>query len=107
MVGPEVGLTQPGKVIVCGIRIPPRMVHLVQLPLGIGTFEVEHVLATQTIWQKQPKTLGIKVTGQLPKGVYAKDIILALIRNTGLILGLVMQRNFMERRLKACPWRSA
>lgn len=62
MVGPEVGLTQPGKVIVCGDSHTATHGAFGAIAFGIGTSEVEHVLATQTIWQKQPKTLGIKVT---------------------------------------------
>ena len=111
MVGPEVGLTQPGKVIVCGDSHTATHGAFGAIAFGIGTSEVEHVLATQTIWQKQPKTLGIKVTGQLPKGVYAKDIILALIRKYGVDFGVGYAAEFygetieglsMEERMTIC-----
>ena len=111
MVGPEVGLTQPGKVIVCGDSHTATHGAFGAIAFGIGTSEVEHVLATQTIWQKQPKTLGIKVSGQLPKGVYAKDIILALIRKYGVDFGVGYAAEFygetieglsMEERMTIC-----
>ena len=80
MVGPEQGLTQPGKTVVCGDSHTATHGAFGAIAFGIGTSEVEHVLATQTIWQKKPKTMGIEVTGKLQKGVYAKDIILHIIK---------------------------
>lgn len=111
MVGPEVGLTQPGKVIVCGDSHTATHGAFGAIAFGIGTSEVEHVLATQTIWQKKPKNLGIKVTGKLPKGVYAKDIILALIAKYGVDFGVGYATEFfgetienlsMEERMTIC-----
>lgn len=111
MVGPEVGLTQPGKVIVCGDSHTATHGAFGAIAFGIGTSEVEHVLATQTIWQKKPKNLGIKVTGKLPKGVYAKDIILALIAKYGVDFGVGYAAEFfgetienlsMEERMTIC-----
>ena len=80
MVGPEQGLTQPGKTVVCGDSHTATHGAFGAIAFGIGTSEVEHVLATQTIWQKKPKTMGIEITGKLQKGVYAKDIILHIIK---------------------------
>lgn len=111
MVGPEVGLTQPGKVIVCGDSHTATHGAFGAIAFGIGTSEVEHVLATQTIWQKKPKNLGIKVTGKLPKGVYAKDIILALIAKYGVdfgvgyaaeFFGVTIENLSMEERMTIC-----
>lgn len=87
MVGPEQGLTQPGKTIVCGDSHTATHGAFGAIAFGIGTSEVEHVLATQSLWQKKPKTMGIEVTGKLQKGVYAKDIILHIIKLYGIGLG--------------------
>lgn len=88
MVGPETGLTQPGKTVVCGDSHTATHGAFGALAFGIGTSEVEHVFATQTIWQRKPKTMGIKITGKLQAGVYAKDIILALIAKYGTDFGV-------------------
>lgn len=87
MVGPEQGLTLPGKTVVCGDSHTATHGAFGAIAFGIGTSEVEHVLATQTIWQKKPKTMGIEITGKLQKGVYAKDIILYIIKTFGIALG--------------------
>lgn len=87
MVGPEQGLTLPMKTIVCGDSHTATHGAFGAIAFGIGTSEVEHVLATQTIWQKKPKTMGIEITGKLQKGVYAKDIILHIIKTYGIGLG--------------------
>ena len=79
MIGPELGLTQPGMTIVCGDSHTATHGALGALAFGIGTSEVEHVLATQTLRQQQPKTLEIRVHGRLAPGVTAKDLILYLI----------------------------
>ncbi len=86
-VGPEQGLTQPGKTIVCGDSHTATHGAFGAIAFGIGTSEVEHVMATQTIWQKKPKTMGIEITGELQKGVYAKDIILHFIKTYGTAVG--------------------
>lgn len=87
VIGPELGLTQPGMVIVCGDSHTATHGAFGSIGFGIGTSEVEHVLATQTIWQTKPKNMGVHVHGKLPKGVYAKDIILGLIGREGVAFG--------------------
>ncbi|MBU5595266.1 3-isopropylmalate dehydratase large subunit [Amphibacillus sp. MSJ-3] len=87
VIGPELGLTQPGKTIVCGDSHTSTHGAFGALAFGIGTSEVEHVLATQTIWQAKPKTLNVKVDGALSTGVTAKDLILALIAKYGVDFG--------------------
>ncbi|MBC2066342.1 3-isopropylmalate dehydratase large subunit [Listeria booriae] len=87
MVGPETGLTQPGKTIVCGDSHTATHGAFGAMAFGIGSSEVEHVLATQSIWQQKPKSMGVKINGTLPKGVYAKDIILHLIATYGVSFG--------------------
>ncbi len=84
VIGPELGYTQPGKVVVCGDSHTSTHGALGAIAFGIGTSEVEHVLATQTIPQMKPKTMEIRVNGQLPKGVTAKDIILGIIGRIGI-----------------------
>ena len=79
VIGPQLGLTQPGKTIVCGDSHTSTHGAFGALAFGIGTSEVEHVLATQTIWQDRPKTLNVKIVGELGPGVTAKDLILAII----------------------------
>lgn len=86
-IGPQLGLSQPGMLIVCGDSHTATHGALGSIAFGIGTSEVEHVLATQTIWQTKPKTMGIHVHGKLPKGVYAKDIIMAIIAREGVSFG--------------------
>jgi len=83
VVGPELGLTQPGLVIVCGDSHTSTHGALGALAFGIGASELEHVLSTQTIWQKRPKTMRIAVEGALPTGVTAKDVILGIISRIG------------------------
>jgi 3-isopropylmalate/(R)-2-methylmalate dehydratase large subunit len=79
VIGPELGLTQPGMTIVCGDSHTATHGAFGALAFGIGTSEVEHVLATQTLLQHRPKTLELRVDGKLPRGVTAKDLILYLI----------------------------
>jgi 3-isopropylmalate/(R)-2-methylmalate dehydratase large subunit len=83
IIGPELGLTQPGMTIVCGDSHTSTHGALGALAFGIGTSEVEHVLATQTLWQKRPKTMEVRFVGRRPAGVEAKDMILALIGQIG------------------------
>ncbi|RYL95929.1 3-isopropylmalate dehydratase large subunit [Sporolactobacillus sp. THM7-4] len=87
VIGPELGLTQPGKTIVCGDSHTSTHGAFGAIAFGIGTSEVEHVLATQTLWQKRPKTMQIKVNGRLGLGVAAKDLILAIIAKYGIAVG--------------------
>jgi 3-isopropylmalate/(R)-2-methylmalate dehydratase large subunit len=83
IIGPQLGLTQPGMTIVCGDSHTSTHGAFGAIAFGIGTSEVEHVLATQTLMQARPKTMAVTVTGDLPDGVTAKDLVLTLITQTG------------------------
>jgi 3-isopropylmalate/(R)-2-methylmalate dehydratase large subunit len=83
IIGPEQGLTQPGMTIVCGDSHTSTHGAFGALAFGIGTSEVEHVLATQTLPQKRPATMAVTVDGALPSGVTAKDLVLAVIGRIG------------------------
>ena len=83
VVGPEQGLSLPGAVIVCGDSHTATHGALGALAFGIGASEVAHVLATQTLWQRKPRTLRVVIDGRLPEGVSAKDIILCVIAKVG------------------------
>src|SRR5690606_40812630 len=83
IIGPEQGLTQPGMTIVCGDSHTSTHGAFGALAFGIGTSEVEHVLATQTLPQNKPKTMAITIDGTLQEGVTAKDVILAIIGKIG------------------------
>src|SRR5687767_11312780 len=83
VIGPELGLTQPGMTIVCGDSHTSTHGALGALAFGIGTSEVEHVLATQCLPQSEPKTMEVRVDGRLGQGVTAKDIILGVIGRIG------------------------
>jgi 3-isopropylmalate/(R)-2-methylmalate dehydratase large subunit len=98
VVGPEQGLTQPGLLIVCGDSHTSTHGALGALAFGIGTTEVEHVLATQTLWQTRPKTMAVEVEGALPWGVAAKDLILGIIAKIGVSGGT---RHVIEYRGQA------
>lgn len=111
VIGPEQGITLPGMTIVCGDSHTATHGAFGALAFGIGTSEVEHVLATQTLPQIRPKKMSVKVDGQLPIGVTAKDLILAIIGNigTGGGIGYVIEyrgeviRNLsMEGRMTIC-----
>lgn len=111
VIGPELGLTQPGKTIVCGDSHTSTHGAFGALAFGIGTSEVEHVLATQTLWQAKPKTLNVKVNGKLGMGVTAKDLILAIIGKFGVQFGTGYVIEFtgeaitslsMEERMTVC-----
>ena len=83
VVGPEQGITVPGLIVVCGDSHTSTNGALGCIAFGIGTSEVEHVLATQTIWQEMPKQMRIKIDGKLGLGVSAKDVVLAIIGKIG------------------------
>jgi 3-isopropylmalate/(R)-2-methylmalate dehydratase large subunit len=83
VIGPEQGITQPGMTIVCGDSHTATHGAFGALAFGIGTSEVEHVLATQTLPQSKPQSMAINVEGELPRGVTAKDIILGIIARIG------------------------
>jgi 3-isopropylmalate/(R)-2-methylmalate dehydratase large subunit len=111
VIGPQLGLTQPGMTIVCGDSHTSTHGAMGALAFGIGTSEVEHVLATQTLPQIRPKTMAVTVDGQLPFGVTAKDLILAIIAKIGTgggqgyiveYRGEAVRRLSMEGRLTVC-----
>jgi 3-isopropylmalate/(R)-2-methylmalate dehydratase large subunit len=111
IIGPELGYTQPGMIIVCGDSHTATHGAFGALAFGIGTSEVEHVLATQTLLQSPPKTLELRVDGQLPRGVTAKDMILYLIGRittqggTGSVVeysGSAVRALSMEQRMTVC-----
>ncbi|HWB66947.1 MAG TPA: 3-isopropylmalate dehydratase large subunit [Mycobacteriales bacterium] len=83
VIGPQLGLTQPGMTVVCGDSHTSTHGAFGALAVGIGTSEVEHVLATQTLPLQRPKTMAVNVDGALPEGVTAKDLILAIISQIG------------------------
>ena len=87
VIGPELGLTQPGTTIVCGDSHTATHGAFGALAFGIGTSEVEHVLATQCLLQRRPKSFEVRVEGELHPGVTAKDIILALLSRIGVAGG--------------------
>ncbi len=111
VIGPELGLTQPGMTIVCGDSHTSTHGAFGALAFGIGTSEVEHVLATQTLLQKKSKTMEIRISGPLLPGVTAKDIILTVIGKigtaggTGYVLeytGEAIRALSMEGRMTVC-----
>jgi 3-isopropylmalate/(R)-2-methylmalate dehydratase large subunit len=111
VIGPEVGATQPGMTIVCGDSHTSTHGAFGALAFGIGTTEVGHVLATQCLLQRKPKSFAINVTGRLRPGVTAKDLILHIIGTigvnggTGHVLeyrGNVIEALSMEERMTVC-----
>ncbi len=84
VIGPELGLTQPGRTIVCGDSHTSTHGAFGALAFGVGTSEVAHVLATQSVLQRRPRTFEVRVDGQLRPGVTAKDLILAVIARVGV-----------------------
>jgi 3-isopropylmalate/(R)-2-methylmalate dehydratase large subunit len=111
VIGPELGLTQPGMTIVCGDSHTSTHGAFGALAFGIGTSEVEYVLATQCLLQSRPKTFEVRINGHLGSGVSAKDIILALIGKVGVsggtghvfeYRGEVIRELVMESRMTIC-----
>jgi 3-isopropylmalate/(R)-2-methylmalate dehydratase large subunit len=111
VIGPEQGLTQPGMTIVCGDSHTSTHGAFGALAFGIGTSEVEHVLATQTLPQRRPANMAVTVEGELPPGVTAKDLILALIGRIGTgggmghvieYRGAAIRALSMEGRMTVC-----
>ncbi len=111
VIGPELGLTLPGKTIVCGDSHTSTHGAFGALAFGIGTSEVEHVLATQCLQQTRPKTMEVYITGDLPHGLEAKDLILGVIARygtdfgTGYVLeyrGPAISALSMEQRMTVC-----
>ena len=111
VIGPELGLTQPGMTVVCGDSHTSTHGAFGALAFGIGTSEVEHVLATQCLQQFKPKTLEVRVEGRRPHGISAKDIILFIIGSIGIdgaaghvieYRGEAIRRLSMEERMTVC-----
>jgi 3-isopropylmalate/(R)-2-methylmalate dehydratase large subunit len=111
VIGPQLGLTQPGMTIVCGDSHTSTHGALGALAFGIGTSQVEHVLATQTLPMSRPRTMAVTVDGELPEGVTPKDVILAVIAKTGTgggqgymveYRGSVFERMSIEGRMTVC-----
>jgi len=111
VIGPELGLTQPGMTIVCGDSHTATHGAFGALAFGIGTSEVEHVLATQTLLQRRPRTYEVRVEGRLRDGVAAKDVILALLARIGVgggtghvfeYTGPAIRALSMEQRMTIC-----
>ena len=111
VIGPEQGITQPGMTIVCGDSHTATHGAFGALAFGIGTSEVEHVLATQTLAMEKPKTMKVEVIGDVSEGVGPKDIILGIIRKIGTgggaghvieYVGNVIQNMTMENRMTIC-----
>jgi 3-isopropylmalate/(R)-2-methylmalate dehydratase large subunit len=111
VVGPQLGLTQPGMTVVCGDSHTSTHGAFGALAFGIGTSEVEHVLATQTLPQPRPRTMAVTVDGELPDGVTAKDLVLTLIARVGTgggqghvveYRGAAIEALSMEARMTIC-----
>ncbi|SOD73403.1 3-isopropylmalate dehydratase large subunit [Jatrophihabitans sp. GAS493] len=111
VIGPQLGITQPGMTIVCGDSHTSTHGAFGALAFGIGTSQVEHVLATQTLPLDRPKTMAVTVNGELPPGVTAKDVILAVIAKTGTgggagymveYRGSTFEAMSMEARMTVC-----
>jgi 3-isopropylmalate/(R)-2-methylmalate dehydratase large subunit len=111
VIGPELGLTQPGMTIVCGDSHTSTHGAFGALAFGIGTSEVEHVLATQTLWQARPRTMLLDFVGELPPGLTAKDMILGAIGVVGVAGGVgyaveyggdAVRSLSMENRMTIC-----
>ena len=111
VIGPELGLTQPGMTVVCGDSHTSTHGAFGALAFGIGTSEVGHVLATQCLLQRRPKTLEVRVEGKLGRGVSAKDLILAVIARLGVgggaghvieYTGSAVRALSMEERMTVC-----
>ncbi|MEM0472650.1 MAG: aconitase family protein, partial [Sulfolobales archaeon] len=83
VIGPELGLTLPGMTIACGDSHTATHGALGALAFGVGTSEVEHILATQTLWLKKPKTMEVRLVGRTEPGVMSKDVVLAMIGSIG------------------------
>jgi 3-isopropylmalate/(R)-2-methylmalate dehydratase large subunit len=111
VIGPEQGLTLPGVTLVCGDSHTATHGALGALAFGVGSTEVEHVLATQTLWQRKPRTMRIRVEGALGPGVTAKDVILTVIATIGAAggtghaveyAGSTVRAMSMEARMTVC-----
>ena len=111
IIGPQLGITQPGMTIVCGDSHTSTHGAFGALAFGIGTSEVEHVLATQTLQQARPRTMAVTVNGEMPDGVTSKDLVLTLISKVGTgggqgyiveYRGTAIESLSMEGRMTIC-----
>ncbi len=111
VVAPELGYVLPGSTVVCGDSHSATLGALGALAWGIGTSEVAHVMSTQSLWMRKPRTLGVRIDGALAPGVYAKDLALALIHQIGTsggnghgieYFGPTVQALSMEARMTLC-----
>ena len=107
VIGPELGLTQPGMTIVCGDSHTSTHGAFGALAFGIGTSEVEHVLATQTLPQRLPKTMRLEFAGELPFGLSAKDMVLAAIGQIGVSGGVGHVIEYTGAAVRASRWKVA
>lgn len=111
VIGPEMGLTQPGMTIACGDSHTSTHGAFGSLAFGVGTSQIRDILATQTLTLTKPKLRRIEITGKLNRGVYAKDVILAIIRKLGVNGGIghcyeyageILEKMSMEERMSIC-----
>ncbi|MWL89642.1 3-isopropylmalate dehydratase large subunit [Cupriavidus sp. SW-Y-13] len=111
VIAPELGYVLPGSTVVCGDSHSATLGAMGALAWGIGTSEVAHVMSTQSLWMRKPRTMGIAISGALARGVYAKDLALAIIHHIGTsggngfgveYLGPTVQGLSMEARMTLC-----
>ncbi len=111
VIAPELGYVLPGGTVVCGDSHSATLGALSALAWGIGTSEVAHVMSTQSLWMRKPRTMGIAISGALARGVYAKDLALAIIHHIGTsggngygveYFGPMVDALSMEARLTLC-----
>jgi 3-isopropylmalate/(R)-2-methylmalate dehydratase large subunit len=107
VIGPEIGVTQPGMTIVCGDSHTSTHGAFGALAFGIGTSEVEHVLATQTLQQRKPRSMRILYEGELGYGVTAKDLILGTIGQMGVDGGVGHVIEYAGPAIEGSRWRAA
>jgi 3-isopropylmalate/(R)-2-methylmalate dehydratase large subunit len=111
VIAPELGYVLPGSTVVCGDSHSATLGAMGAVAWGIGTSEVAHVMSTQSLWMRKPRTLGISISGVLPRGTYAKDLALAIIHHIGTsggngygveYFGPTVQALSMEARMTLC-----
>ena len=107
VIGPQLGLTQPGMTIVCGDSHTSTHGAFGALAFGIGTSEVEHVLATQTLPQRRPQMMAVTVAAACPRGSAAKDLILAIVARIGTAGGQGYVIEYRGEAVRSFRWRAA